>query len=398
MRLILLILSLKIATAQAQGIQFFKGTFAAALKEAERTNRYVFVDVYTTWCGPCKMMEREVFSDPKVGEIMNAFFVNYKADAEGNGKALAMKYGVKAYPTSIFLTPSGDAIQNMRGSLPKEAFLNLAETVLRSTAYGQIYRRYEKVWAEGNRSPEFVTDYLKLRASYSLSNAEQLEDYLQNLPTDSLESPRVEKLVVLTVNEIYGAGFEYLLAHKSSRRCALKLNALCTQLADLAVSNKDQKAFEEYFQLVEMIENTPWEAELRKGDFRARYILDTNQKGDFNAFAQVFVQKRLLPNLSTEVLLADSVRFAHHRQALENISWQYAHYLKDKVALRLAFDWLEQVNTVQPSATILGYQAMLADKFGDKRLRCQKLEAAIQTAKARNEPAEAWEKVQKECK
>ena len=396
--LTLLFILIQIANAQAQGIQFFKGSFAEALKEAERTNRYVFVDVYTTWCGPCKMMDREVFSDPRVGELMNTFFVNFKADAEGSGKNVAGKYSIRAYPTLLFVTPSGNEIDRQQGSRPKELFMSIAENVVNRTTYGTIYRQCEQVWKEGNRSPEFVTEYLKLRAHYGLSNAEPLRDFLQNVPTDSLEMPQVEKVAVLGTNETCGAGFEYLLARKSSRRCALKLSALLSQLANRAVADKDQKAFDEYLQLAEKVENSTWEAELRKGDFQARYFLETKQKDEYQAFAQRFVQVSLLPYLSAEVLSADSLRFTRHRQALENIGWQYSEFVKDKAALQSAYDWLEQANQVQASSAALGYQAMLADKFGDDRLRCQKLKAAIQTAKARNEPAEEWEKVQKRCK
>ena len=54
----------------------------AVFQKAREENKLVFIDCYTSWCGPCKKMLKEVFSRKDIGEYMNTRFVNYKQDME----------------------------------------------------------------------------------------------------------------------------------------------------------------------------------------------------------------------------------------------------------------------------------------------------------------------------
>ena len=81
-----------------KGIRFTEGTWADILNEAKAQQKLIFVDIYTTWCGPCKTMANRVFTDAGVGEKFNASFVNFKIDAEkGEGIVLANKYILSFY-------------------------------------------------------------------------------------------------------------------------------------------------------------------------------------------------------------------------------------------------------------------------------------------------------------
>jgi len=64
----------------SQGIEFFHGDWKDALAKAESEGKMLFVDAYTTWCGPCKKMASVVFPDPKVGAFFNEQFINIKID------------------------------------------------------------------------------------------------------------------------------------------------------------------------------------------------------------------------------------------------------------------------------------------------------------------------------
>ena len=70
----------------AQGIQFREGSWKEILEIAKKENKLVFVDNYTSWCGPCKKMVSEVFPLKEVGDFYNANFICYKLDCEkGDG-------------------------------------------------------------------------------------------------------------------------------------------------------------------------------------------------------------------------------------------------------------------------------------------------------------------------
>jgi thioredoxin 1 len=115
-------------TENSKGIEFFDGTWSEALKLAKAENKPVFVDISTGWCGYCKKMKNKVYADPQVGEHYNGNFINVSIDAEkGEGKAIAAKYGVKGYPTLVFVHPDGTTLLQTRGYHKPDEFLELAE-------------------------------------------------------------------------------------------------------------------------------------------------------------------------------------------------------------------------------------------------------------------------------
>lgn len=107
------------------GIEFFHGSWEEVQKKAKEENKYIFVDCFTTWCGPCKMMSKNIFPLEEVGEFYNEHFINYKLDmeAEGDGVTFAKTYGVSAFPTYMFFTPEGEKVHRAVGSKPADRFI-----------------------------------------------------------------------------------------------------------------------------------------------------------------------------------------------------------------------------------------------------------------------------------
>lgn len=119
-------------SAFSQGINFKEGTWAEVVAQAKKDKKPIFIDLYATWCGPCKMMAKNVFTDNEVGEVFNKAFVSYKVDAEkGEGITLAKKFGLKGYPTFIFIDPSNEKeIHRVMGAMPAANFIKEAETAI----------------------------------------------------------------------------------------------------------------------------------------------------------------------------------------------------------------------------------------------------------------------------
>lgn len=81
------------------------------IKMAAQKKKLIFVDAFTDWCGPCKMMTANTFPDPEVGKFFNDNFINVKLDMEkGEGLTFAQKYGVRAYPTLMFINPENQQV------------------------------------------------------------------------------------------------------------------------------------------------------------------------------------------------------------------------------------------------------------------------------------------------
>lgn len=130
------------AVAQDAGMEFFHGTWQEVLDASKKERKLIFVDAYTTWCGPCKMMSRNTFTDASVGQLYNKNFVNYKFDMEkGEGPAFARKYGITAYPTLFYINFKGEVVHKVVGYRAPDKFLKEAEVALRPenlAAYGDM--------------------------------------------------------------------------------------------------------------------------------------------------------------------------------------------------------------------------------------------------------------------
>ncbi|MDP2388077.1 MAG: thioredoxin family protein [Bacteroidota bacterium] len=114
-----------------EGIEFFTGTWQQALEKAKKENKYIFLDAYASWCGPCKMMKHKTFTDKLVGDFYNKHFICVAMDMEkGEGPTLADKYSVEAYPTLIYFQPDGKLIGKATGFRKSKEFLEMGEQVV----------------------------------------------------------------------------------------------------------------------------------------------------------------------------------------------------------------------------------------------------------------------------
>lgn len=110
------------------GIKFSKLRVEKAMEEAKASGKLIFIDVYTTWCGPCKEMSRTTFQSDEVGKVFNKKFVNLKIDAENDpdGKDISKTFGVSAYPTLLFLNAEGKLVKKLVGKQSEEKLLSIA--------------------------------------------------------------------------------------------------------------------------------------------------------------------------------------------------------------------------------------------------------------------------------
>lgn len=110
--------------AQEGGIEFHDGSWEEALEKSEDKGKPIFVDAYASWCGPCKWMTRNVFTDDEVGDYYNENFINVKLDMEkGEGRTFARKYGVSAYPTLLYLDSEGEVVHKVMGARRTDGFI-----------------------------------------------------------------------------------------------------------------------------------------------------------------------------------------------------------------------------------------------------------------------------------
>lgn len=101
------------------------------LEVAKKENKPIFLDFYTTWCAPCRMMDESLFRDSDVTDALNKNFICLKIDAEkGNGPMLREMFEVTGFPTFVFTDSNGKIIKSHRGTSSIEDFKKMMRTVM----------------------------------------------------------------------------------------------------------------------------------------------------------------------------------------------------------------------------------------------------------------------------
>lgn len=94
-----------------------------ALAMAKKQKKVLFIDFYTTWCAPCRVMEQGTFRDEDIADYMNENCICIRVNAEkGKGPEMKIAYAVDAYPTMLFYASNGDEVARKQGSMGIEEF------------------------------------------------------------------------------------------------------------------------------------------------------------------------------------------------------------------------------------------------------------------------------------
>jgi len=143
------------------GIKFFSGTWDDALKLAKKENKLIFLDVYATWCGPCKYLENTVYPDPSIGDIYKDSYLTVKIDGESEfGSVLAGNFNLEAFPSMYFLNSAGKLLNSIVGV--KEA----AELGKIGTAVWENRAELEKMAEVDDFSSYSRADLIRYHAMY----------------------------------------------------------------------------------------------------------------------------------------------------------------------------------------------------------------------------------------
>ncbi|NVJ87604.1 MAG: thioredoxin fold domain-containing protein [Algoriphagus sp.] len=109
--------------------------FEEAVAANQSNPKMLLVDVYTDWCGWCKKMDKETFTDPKVIEYINANFYAVKLNAEDTQRTfdfmgkkfseaqMAAAMRVRSYPNFVVIEPKLQNIAQLPGYRQPDAFI-----------------------------------------------------------------------------------------------------------------------------------------------------------------------------------------------------------------------------------------------------------------------------------
>jgi thiol-disulfide isomerase/thioredoxin len=219
-----------LASAQDTGMRFFKGDLSAALAQAKSEGKMLFVDAYTDWCGPCKLMAANTFPDAEVGAFYNANFINYQLDMEkGEGPAFAKRYGVTVFPTLLFLDGEGRAVDQYVGRRDPKAFVELGKKVLQG-GYATLADQRAQ-FQQGSRDRSFLYNLL-MGLAESRQPAEQvLAEFKPGMAGEALLDSMNWNVFVRYIKDPAEAEFRYFEQHLDAFKAKYGAEAVTEKLA-----------------------------------------------------------------------------------------------------------------------------------------------------------------------
>jgi len=331
MKKILLLLALTIylgslfAQGDTAGIQFEQAAWSDILTKAKFEKKIIFVDAYTEWCGPCKMMTAKVFSQAKVAEYFNDNFINVKIDMEkGEGPALSEKYSVIAYPTLLFIDGNGNIVHRAVGYHDTNKFLALGET---AGTPGIRLSGLEERYNFGDRSAQFLYDYTFARAeAMDGTHLKIAEEYLESQKDWGEE--RNLTFLFRFMESTEGKMFDYFLENKDKYIGLFGEKPVARKLQYMINSSiqdtKEDSALEQVSRLYTKV--YPDKAKQMTSDFATMYYL---RAGD-------------MPNYIAATKNHFATYGTNDWESLNEAAWNFYEFVDSKKDLKRAVKWAQK--------------------------------------------------------
>ncbi|WP_164121844.1 thioredoxin family protein [Sphingobacterium sp. xlx-130] len=319
------LLLLNFAATYAQGIKFDKISFEEATERAKKEGKIVFIDFYTDWCVPCKVLDKEVFSQTLVGDFFNDKFVSIKMDAEKEGKEYAQRFKVAAYPTMTFTNGQGELVNKVVGSIKAEKLLDEAQKSLDMQNDPNSYFNLKKQYETKKNDPVFLQNYIAKMISFSESPRVQIEDFLKNQRHIKEKSADMMEFFLAYYNHMTCGGEaerilnqnyeEYIdiATRKEERTLKSMPDRLIQNTYRVAVANQDPKLFEVFLDRWVKMPEKPYYSDYNA--YKLELIALKKEDGLYKKEAVKYLDSLTTHKSIAEIKLKDSIRYADYVKA-----------------------------------------------------------------------------------
>lgn len=212
---VLVVWSVFLSAQETVGVRFVEKPFKEILAQAQAENKMVFIDCYTSWCGPCKMMATKEFPKKVMGDYFNDKFISTQIDMEkGEGPDLIDGWDVNAFPTFLVMNNKGEIQFRIVGYLPAEKFIDAVEKKIKEKGQGDLEARYKA----GERSPEFIQAYLdELNDTYRNGEcAKVVQEYLTGRLPQMLTDTLAFNFFIQYIKDPYEESFLYVTKNEEA--------------------------------------------------------------------------------------------------------------------------------------------------------------------------------------
>lgn len=346
----------------AQGIEFVHDIpFQQALDQAKKESKLVFIDCYTSWCGPCKRLSAQTFPDPSVGSFFNSRFINVKMDMEnGEGPELAERFGVRAYPTLIWVDANGTVKHRAMGYMDPAALLAEAKTASDQTF--EKLASLQQQYKEGKRDVPFLIEYLDIQQQSGSLTDSFFKEFISKLSPDDYKNDYCVKAIFNATDHLLSPGVPLLLNNKAflikkmgEETVQKKFNSIADKAINDAIIKKDEALFNGAIKFLKETGNS--DADKKIASSLMDYNLRIKNLKNYDKYASLFVKKY----------------GEKDEKILNDVAWNYYINIDDLKALAKAKKWaytaVNLKNTVDNNTTY-AYLNYKIGEFKEADLAC----------------------------
>ncbi len=351
----------------------------AIKSDAKKNKKLIFLDAYTDWCGWCKVMDKNTFSDKAIGGMMNQYFVNYKLEMEKEdlGQQIALKYAITSYPSFLVFDSEGNLVYTIVGYQAPADFMKTLFKLMNPSLLEERPGYAQKF--DADQYPDFYLKAMGMKGKKKFPDAEDFNKWISKNKNFSKEvnftvlkrfyylaNEKTQQLFWeqrLSIDSLYGHDFANDLAS----------NMTYIRSSSFAKEKKDAE-FEQF--LAEKLPLLDDKKEMEKS-FKFYYYGATEN------------WKKLDQMLSAK----------YKEEGIEPVSfwnqkcWDIYEKSNDTALIAKAIGWIAEVCKVDDDYNHLDTYAALLYKAGELAAAKEMAEVAITKGKAENLKVEGTEEL-----
>jgi len=343
-------------------------TLQQALDRAKSEGKLVFMDCYTSWCGPCKRLAATVFMDSAVGAYFNTNYICVKYDMEKEeGPSIATRYQITAYPTLLWLDANGSIKNKVIGGLDNKGIMDAGR--MAADPIPEMMTGMDKKYAEGTRDEAFMEEYLKLFRSSGRDYDAVFTEYLKQAAAQNWLKENTLPLVYELTDHYPCPGIDILVKHKNeliakygAKDYSTKIDAIANDALAHAKKKTDEKILKD---AIELVRGNSADSKKQIAKMQMDYYFNTANAAVYDKYVTDYIKKYAPTDA----------------KMLNDVAWQYYINTNEEKYLKKAMQWAYKAVNLKNTCTNNTTYAYLQYKLGNMPEATKACDYAIIKAK-----------------
>lgn len=362
--------------SQNRSISFNHGTFSEILEQAKKENKMVFIDCYTVWCGPCKWMAKNTFTNDTVVDFYNSNFINAKIDMEkGEGIEIAIKYGINAYPTLLYINSDGVQMHRICGAAPPKEFVEMGKDAL--SADKQL-ATYTMKFNNGKVNATLAKIYFGMLSNACQSYNKEVNNYFENIQKEELFTRGNWEIIYSFITDINSTTFQTFKKEKETFAKFYTKDSVDAKILDVYINAMYDHMGKSNIKSYEEIKTQLLNLNIKKAD---KEILKADIQNDQR-------QQNWEAYADNSVMYIEKYNI-NDANELNSFAWTFYEQVDNKEKLEKAANWAKKAVEANNNYAFNDTQAAVLFKLGRKEEALVAAEKAIQLAKKEEADASA---------